>query len=154
MCYDINKEYTYSFPTHSLHLTFISFPGTLLFLTVLKFHKIYMLCNLFEYNLFMENQIFPFLTTKKKDPETNVLIVTSLSSGVFFQYGKVLKVQMLSSKIVSILIFLFIVRSPAKIDSDLHTHQQIMRVPIALQPLSSLVFSLFLMLYAQKLSHV
>lgn len=25
-----------------------------------------MLCNLFEYNLFMENQIFPFLTTKKK----------------------------------------------------------------------------------------
>lgn len=75
-----------------------------------------MLCNLFEYNLFMENQIFPLLTTNK-DPGTNVLIVTSLSSGVFFfffQYGKVLKVQMLSSKIVNILIFLFIVRSPAK----------------------------------------
>ena len=75
-----------------------------------------MLCNLFKYNLFMENQIFPLLTTNK-DPGTNVLIVTSLSSGVFFfffQYGKVLKVQMLSSKIVNILIFLFIVRSPAK----------------------------------------
>ena len=76
-----------------------------------------MLCNLFEYNLFMENQIFPLLTPNK-DPGTNVLIVTSLSSGVFFffffQYGKVLKVQMLSSKIVNILIFLFIVRSPAK----------------------------------------
>ena len=83
-CYDINKECTYSFPTYSLHLTFISFPGTFLFLTVLKFHKIQMLCNLFEYNLFMENQIFPLLTTQKKDPETNVLIVTSLSSGVYF----------------------------------------------------------------------
>ena len=34
------------------------------------------------------------------------------------------------------------------------SHQQIMRVPIALQPLSSLMFSLFLTLYAQKLSRV